>query len=67
MTKKLHMHSECENEIHLGKLVQMLPRHLGSLRLRVASAQVKIPAFNEIRTEITIFINSGSNPLQHWI
>lgn len=57
-----YIQTECKNEIHLGKLVQMVPRHLGSLR--AASTQAKIPGFGEVHTQITVFINSESNPLQ---
>lgn len=66
MTKShTYAKTKCENEVPVGKLVQMMPRHLRSLRLRVANAKAKIPAFNEIHTQITIFINSDSNALQH--
>lgn len=44
----------------LGKLVQMVPIHLGFLRSRVGRAQAKVQIPNETFTWIMMFINSES-------
>lgn len=43
-----------------GKFVQMVPTHLGSPRLRVASPQAKVQSSNETQRGITIFRNTAS-------
>lgn len=47
---KIHIYSqtECRNETDLWKLVQMVPMHLRSLGLRVASLQAKIQRHKHI-------------------
>lgn len=54
------MRTECKNGTDLGKLVLMVPTHLESLRLRIASMKSKVQIPNETHGQVMVFINSES-------
>ena len=51
---------ECKNGTDLGKSVQMVPIHLGSLRLGVGRMQPTVQNRNETHGQVMEFTNSDS-------